>query len=211
MDILLSTSNKHKVEFIKTATENLGITFHTPKELGLKLDVEENGTTAVENAIIKAKVLSKLSGMPSFAWDMGMRIEKLPEKLQPNLHIRRPFGEEELTDDEMVEYWRNLVGEKCSDGESPAHYFDGIAIMNGDELIDSASFDEGTFIFTSIKNEEGTPKYNAFDQVRKTLDGKYFCDLTKEENLKYDKERAMHIRTFFENCIKKISSTKTQL
>ena len=59
----------------------MDIVFRTPKELGLKLNVEENGTTAVENAIIKAKALSNLSGIPTFAWDMGMRIEKLPEKI----------------------------------------------------------------------------------------------------------------------------------
>ena len=84
------------------AANGLGINFHTPKELGLKLNVEENGTTAVENAIIKAAALSQLSSMPTFAWDMGMHIEKLPENLQPNLHIRRPFGKEELSDAEKL-------------------------------------------------------------------------------------------------------------
>ena len=207
MDILLSTSNKHKVEFIKIATEGLGITFHTPKELGLKLDVEENGVTAVDNAIIKAEALSKVGGMPTFAWDMGMRIEKIPEILQPNLHIRRPLGKE-LTDNEMVEYWRGLVQLNCLDGESPAHYFDGVALMDGDKLIHSASFDEGFFIFTSKKNENGTPKFNAFDQVRKTLDGKYFCDLTDEENLQYDNERSYYIRKFFEESLEKINNEK---
>lgn len=205
IDILLSTSNKHKVEFIKAATTGLNIIFHTPKELGLKLDVEENGTTAVENAIIKARALSEQSGMPTFAWDMGMKIEKLPEKLQPNLHIRRPFGKKELADTDMVEYWRSTVAKYCESGESPAHYFDGVALMDGNKLIYSESFDEGTFIFTSNKNENGVPKYNAFDQVRKTLDGKYFCDLTEKENLRYDSERSKHIRDFFRVSLEKIN------
>lgn len=196
MDILLSTSNKHKVEFIKMAANGLGINFYTPKELGLKLDVEENGKTALENAVIKAGALSRLSGMPTFAWDMGMHIEKLPEELQPNLHVRRPHGEE-LSDRDMIEYWRTLVERKCEGGESPAYCFDGVALMDGDKLIHSASFNEGKFIFSSIKNKEGIPKFNAFDQVRKTLDGKYFCDLTDEENLKYDFERSNNIREFF--------------
>ena len=211
MDILLSTNNKHKVNFIQVAASGLGIVFHTPKELGLKLDVEENGKTAVENAIIKAKALSKISGMVTFAWDMGMNIEKLPENKQPNLHIRRPFGNEELSDADMVEYWRSTVGKYCENGQSPAHYFDGVVLMNGDKLIHSASFDEGTFIFTSIKKEEGTPRFNAFDQVRKTLDGKYFCDLTEEENLKYDKDRSKNIRKFFEESLEKMNNTKKEL
>lgn len=203
MDILLSTSNKHKVEFIKSATKGLDVTFHTPKELGLKLDVEENGTTAVDNAIIKAQALSNLSGMPTFAWDMGMHIKELPEELQPNLHIRRPLGKEELSDADMVEYWRNLIGQVCPNGKSEAHYFDGVALMDGDNLIDCMSFDEDPFIFTSTKKEDGTPKFNAFDQVRQTLDGKYFCDLTEKENLAYDAKRAKYIKSFFETCLEK--------
>ena len=199
--VLLSTSNKHKVEFINAAASGLGITFHTPKELGLKLDVEESGTTAVENAIIKARALSQLSGMLTFAWDMGMRIQNLPENLQPNLHIRRPFGKEELSDADMVEYWRNTVAKHCKSGESLAHYFDGVALMKGNELVNSESFDEGNFIFTSNKKENGVPKFNAFDQVRKTLDGKYFCDLTEQENLRYDIERSKHIRNFFQKSL----------
>ncbi len=205
MDILLSTNNKHKVEFIKVATSGLGINFHTPKELGLKLDVEENGKTAVENAKIKAEALSKLSGMPTFAWDMGMCIEKLPEKLQPNLHIRRPFGKEELSDADMVEYWRTTVEKKCEGGQSKAHYFDGVVLMNGNKIIHSASFNEGDFIFTSVKKEEGIPRFNAFDQVRKTLDGKYFCDLSEKENLEYDSARSKHIRDFFKKALEKMS------
>ncbi len=201
MDILLSTNNKHKVDFIKIATKGLKITYHTPKELGLKLDIEENGTSAVANAIIKAKALSKLSGMPTFAWDVGMKINKLPKNLQPNLHTRRPFNNTELSDTDMVEYWRNMVAKYCPNGESTAHFFDGVALMLGNKLINSASFEEEPFVFTSIKNDEGVPKYNAFDQVRKTFDGKYFCDLTDEENLRYDNLRAKQIRNFFEKCL----------
>lgn len=206
MEILLSTSNQKKVNFIKIATQGLDIVFRTPKELGLKLNVEENGTTAVENAIIKAKALSNLSGIPTFAWDMGMRIEKLPEKLQPNLHIRRPYGNQELSDSEMVEYWRSLIEQHCENGESLAHYFDGVALVIGDKVIDSKSFDEDVFIFTARKKQDGVIKYNAFDQVRKTLDGKYFCELSDQENLKYDEKRAKYIRSFFVACLEKNNS-----
>ena len=206
MDILLSTSNKHKVNFIKQATKDLDINFYTPKELGFKLDVEENGETAVENAIIKAKALSNLSGMPTFAWDMGMYIECLPKGKQPGLHVRRPFGIEELSDDDMVEYWRGMVAKYCENGQSKANYFDGVALMEGDKLIHSASFDENTFIFTSVKKEDGIVKYNAFDQVRKSLDGKYFCDMSDEEVLKYDLARSQQIKKFFKEAVKKLES-----
>lgn len=205
MDVLLSTSNEGKVNFIKVATANLKIRFHTPKELGLKLDVEENGKTAVENAMIKARALSKLSGMLTFAWDMGMRIDGLPEIMQPNLHVRRPNGKEELSNADMVEFWRHRVEQYCKNGESVAHYFDGVVLIDGDNLIHSLSFNEDPFIFTAVKKQDGVAKFNAFDQVRKTLDGKYFCELTDEETLRYDKKRADSINHFFKDCLSKLN------
>ena len=204
MDILLSTSNKQKVEFIKIAASGLGIVFHTPKELGLCLDVEENGITAVDNAIIKARALSTLSGMPTFAWDMGMRIEKLPENLQPNLHIRRPLGNEELSDADMVEFWRDVVEKNCDSGESVARYFDGVAIMDGQKLVSSMSFNEDPFIFSSKENKNGFARFNVFDRVRKTFDGKYFCDISENEYVKYEASRKNNLRMFFEEALEKL-------
>ncbi len=80
MEILLSTNNKSKVNFIKQAAAGLGLEFRILKDLGLKLEVEETGKIAVENAMIKARALSVDSGMLTLGWDMGMRIDALPEK-----------------------------------------------------------------------------------------------------------------------------------
>ena len=204
MEILLSTNNKSKVNFIKQAAAGLGLEFRTLKDLGLKLEVEETGKTAVENAMIKARALSVDSGMPTLGWDMGMRIDALPEKMQPNLHVRRANGDKELTDAEMVEYWRKVVEQYGKNGESLAHYFDGVAIAFGNQIIHSQSFDEDPFVFTAKEKIDGVAKFNTFDRVRKTLDGKYFCDLTDEENLRYDQKRAESIRKFIEVCLEKL-------
>ncbi len=210
MDVLLLTNNQHKVNFIINAVKGLGIVVHTPKELGIKINAKEDGVTAVENAIIKARAGSKISRMSTFGWDMGMRIEKLPENLQPNLHIRRPFGEEELSDADMVEYWRSLIEKTCANSESLAHYFDGVALVLDGQIINSTSFNEDPFVMTAKKKQAGIAKFNAFDQIRKTLDGKYFCELSDEENLQYDKSRAEHIRQFFQESLAIIKNLPQQ-
>ena len=48
-----------------------------PKDIGLDLDVDENGTTFEENALIKAKAFAEASGMVTLADDSGLEVECL--------------------------------------------------------------------------------------------------------------------------------------
>lgn len=60
MRVLLATSNKHKAaEFAEIFA---GHEVVTPAHLGLTLDVEETGTTFLENALLKARALRGLLG-----------------------------------------------------------------------------------------------------------------------------------------------------
>ncbi len=47
------------------------------KELGLDPDIDENGTTFEENALIKAELLSKLTGCAAVADDSGLEVDAL--------------------------------------------------------------------------------------------------------------------------------------
>lgn len=44
----------------------------TPKDMGLMFDVEENGETFYDNALIKARALYELCGLPTLADDSGL-------------------------------------------------------------------------------------------------------------------------------------------
>ena len=48
-----------------------------PKDIGLELDVDENGTTFEENALIKARAFAEASGMVTLADDSGLEVECL--------------------------------------------------------------------------------------------------------------------------------------
>ena len=75
MELLYATNNNSKIYNMKRRIANLPIEIISPKDLNIKLDVVENGNTAVENAIKKASAYYKATGIPTIAGDSGLYIE----------------------------------------------------------------------------------------------------------------------------------------
>lgn len=76
MKILLASGNLHKKEELNKILKDHELVL--PKDLGIDMDVEETGTTYLENALIKAKALYDLSGgLPVLADDSGISVEHL--------------------------------------------------------------------------------------------------------------------------------------
>ena len=64
-EIVLATNNKHKLKEVREILTPEGIIVYGLSDLGLKPEeVEENGNTYFENALIKAKSVQKLTSMP---------------------------------------------------------------------------------------------------------------------------------------------------
>lgn len=73
MDIVIATNNAHKVEELRTLFH--GHRLLLPAEIGLSLsDIEETGSTYLENAFIKAEAVFKLCGRPTLADDSGLSV-----------------------------------------------------------------------------------------------------------------------------------------
>jgi len=84
--IVLASGNKGKVrEFVKMFTD-LGVNIIPQTELGVG-DIPETGTTFVENAIIKARYASEITGMPAIADDSGIEVDYL--KGAPGIYSAR--------------------------------------------------------------------------------------------------------------------------
>ena len=75
--VIIATNNAHKVEEIETALSFKGWEFKTLKDAGLVSNPEENGTTFVENARIKARAAYELSGCATLADDSGLVVDAL--------------------------------------------------------------------------------------------------------------------------------------
>jgi len=85
--LLIATNNKGKVAEIKALLEREGIPLLTPAELGLVLDIPEDGLTYAENASKKAQAFSQASGMIAMADDSGLEVDALNGA--PGMHSHR--------------------------------------------------------------------------------------------------------------------------
>ena len=88
MKVLFATTNPAKVGKYKEILKTKGIEIITIKDLNFKLDIEESGKNAIENAYIKAKTYFDKTQMPTIGMDNNLFIEELPLEKQDREHIR---------------------------------------------------------------------------------------------------------------------------
>ncbi len=74
--IVLASNNPGKVQEIRQLLAGQGIEVIPQKEFDIT-EVEETGLTFVENAILKARHASRLSGLPAIADDSGIEVDAL--------------------------------------------------------------------------------------------------------------------------------------
>ena len=126
--VLFATTNPAKIKKYAEELQKRNVEVVTIKDLGINLHVEENGKNAIENAYIKAKAYYEATEITTIGMDNSLYIEELPEEKQPGTHVRRVNGKE-LTDEEMIEYYTNLVNEYG--GKLTARWVYGMVICNG--------------------------------------------------------------------------------
>lgn len=88
--IIFATGNEGKMREVRMIMEDLGVEVLSLKEAGVAVDVEENGTTFEENAVIKATEISRLTGEVVLADDSGLEVDALNK--EPGIHSARYMG-----------------------------------------------------------------------------------------------------------------------
>ena len=96
MKVVLASKNKHKLVEIKQITDKFDMELVLQSELGVDIDVEENGTTFEENSFIKAEAVMKATGLPALADDSGICVDALNG--EPGMYSAR-YGFDESLDD----------------------------------------------------------------------------------------------------------------
>lgn len=89
--IIFATGNEGKMKEIRLIMENSGYEVVSLKEAGISVDIEENGTTFEENALIKAETIAKLTGELALADDSGLEVDYLDKA--PGIYSARFLGE----------------------------------------------------------------------------------------------------------------------
>ena len=177
MKVLFATTNPAKVKKYAKLLQEKGIELITINDLDFKLNIEETGKNAIENAYIKAKAYYDATNIPTIGMDNNLFIEELPESRQIGTHVRRINGKE-LTDDEMIEYYTNLVKENGD--KLTAKWVYGMVIYDGKEP-KQYSWSKDNFYFVATPSEKRTPGYPLSSISVVPENNKYYADLTPEE------------------------------
>ena len=90
--IIFATGNAGKMREIREIMADTGAEILSMKEAWLSADIEENGSTFVENAIIKAKAIAALTDDIVLADDSGLEVDYLNK--EPGVYSARYLGEE---------------------------------------------------------------------------------------------------------------------
>ena len=119
MKVVLASKNKHKLVEISKITEQFDMELVLQSDLGVDIDVEENGTTFEENSFIKAKAVMEATGLPALADDSGIAVDALNG--EPGIYSAR-YGFDDTLDD-----WGRLLlllknTEHVPDGQRQAQF-----------------------------------------------------------------------------------------
>lgn len=188
MKLLFGTNNQMKFDLMEKRLKKLkDIELVSPKELGIKINIDENGKTAEENAIIKAKAYYQVARIPVIAEDAGLYIDKFKKTEQPGLYVKRVNGKDNLSNDEVLNYYIDMLYKY--NGRSLAHYYSGVCVIDEEGNVFSDTIDETEFLLTVKKCKKVNLKGGILEPISYDLDAeKYFDERTEEEEEFHYKE-----------------------
>lgn len=154
-ELIAATNNEHKLIEIRAILEPHNIKILSLKDVGIDIDVVEDGSTYKENALKKAVEVAKLTKLPVMSDDSGIEIEALDNK--PGIYSARYAS--------SVGGYPNafkIIEEKCKETNNYNALFNcDIALAN---LEESPLIFEGRVKGTIAKNISGTNGFG-FDPI----------------------------------------------
>lgn len=90
--VIFATGNEGKMKEIRDILGDLDIQLLSLKDAGITADIEENGNSFEENAVIKATAIRDLTGEIVLADDSGLEIDYLNK--EPGIYSARYMGED---------------------------------------------------------------------------------------------------------------------
>ena len=165
--LLIATNNKGKVKELQDLLKDTGFKLVTPADLGLNLDVEEDGRTYNENASKKALAFAQASGLISLADDSGLEVDALDGA--PGLHSARYHPKPGANDADRRAYMLENLQDKLRPWTAHFHATIAIAIPGKDVQIV-----EGNCYGEIIPEERGTNGFGydpifLFPELGKTM------------------------------------------
>ena len=185
--LLIATNNKGKIKELQDLLKDTGIQLVTPQQIGIDLDVIEDGGTYAENAAKKAIAFAGSSGLISLADDSGLEVDALNGA--PGLYSARygsPDGGK-LSDAERRAFLIRNLQDRPRPWTARFHATIAVAVPNGETHL-AEGFCEGEI----IPEERGTGGFG-YDPIFLLSElGKTMAELSmKEKNRLSHRARAV--------------------
>lgn len=200
MKVLFATTNPAKVKRYKEQLSENGIELISINDIDEKLDINENGKDAIENAYIKAKTYYDKTKIPTIGIDDCLFIEGISEEEQPGTNVRRVNGKR-LNDEEMIEHYTKLV--KKYGNKLTAKWVYGMVIYT-DEGVSKFTWSKDDFYLVDKPIEKRNVGY-PLDSISVIPEsGKYFAELVEQKDETYKKKDSIEkVVNFIEKSLKK--------
>lgn len=171
-ELVIASNNDGKIKEVQEILNEYEII--SMKEIGIKIDVEENQNTFEENAIKKAETIAKkLKGKKCLADDSGIEIEYLNGF--PGVYTKRWHeGTDRQRNLAIIEKLKNVPKEKRK-----IRFVTAIAISDGTNTISEQGNING-YVAENIRGENGF----GFDEIFELENGKTLAQLSQEEKNK---------------------------
>lgn len=177
-ELIFGTTNQAKVLQISGVLTPAGINIEGVADKSMLPEVIEDGKTANENARKKALAYAKALGKTVFSMDNALYINGLPDDKQPALNVRRIDGKTATTDEEMIEYYSELI--KSLGGKAEGYWEFGICIATPEGNYKETTIKSPrTFVSTPTTNRQAGYPLESI-QIDPTTN-KYIADMTQQE------------------------------
>lgn len=144
MKIILASNNKNKIKEVKEILHDINVDIISMEEAGVDIDIEENGSTFEENALIKAREVMKLTKCITMADDSGLEIDYLHK--EPGVYSARFMGHDtpyDIKNKALIDKLQGVEGKDRS-----ARFVAAIAVVfpDGKEIVTRGTM-EGTIAY----------------------------------------------------------------
>lgn len=168
-EIVIASNNSGKIKEVQEILDDYKIV--PMKEIGIKIDVDEDQDTFEKNAIKKAETISnELNGKKCLADDSGIEIEYLDGF--PGVYTKRWHkGTDRERNLAIIEKLKNVSKEKRK-----IKFVTAIALSNGNNTISALGIIDG-YVAENVRGENGF----GFDEIFELEDGRTLAELSEKE------------------------------
>ncbi|CAM2743763.1 XTP/dITP diphosphatase [Hathewaya histolytica] len=173
--VIVASNNEHKIKEIKNILSNIGIEVVSLKEEGIDIDVEETGTTFMENSYLKAKTIFDLNKEACvLADDSGLSVDYLNG--EPGVYSARYAGEhgnDKKNNEKLLDKLKGVPREKRK-----AKFICSMALVLDDNKVIKVQGEVNGEILEEQKGTEGFGYDPLFyvDRFQKT-----YAEMTEDE------------------------------